>query len=126
MPTRHRLAPAVAAALALLAAGAAIPASAQSSDGGAAGTYDDGKLAAVAEVMTEIREVRADYTVRIERTDDPEERQSLVQEGNRKLATVVEDHPEVRAEELNEILAAASEDPQLAERLDAEMRRAAE
>ncbi|MFO7854061.1 MAG: DUF4168 domain-containing protein [Paracoccaceae bacterium] len=128
MTTRHSLASAAAVALALLVGGAAIPAFAQTSGGGAAEAeaYSDQKLAAVAEVMTEIQTVRAEYTAEIEATQDPDEQQRLVREGNQELAAVVEDAPDVSAEELTEILEAAANNPELSERLDAEMRRAAE
>ncbi|MGM0583205.1 MAG: DUF4168 domain-containing protein [Pseudomonadota bacterium] len=128
MSARHRFA-ALIAALGLAAGAAALPVAAQQSGGsansaaGAPIEVSDEKLAVVAEVMAEIEQIRDRYRSEIENTDDPEQQQQLIREGNREMAATVEETPDISVEELNAVLEAASVDDELRARLDEEIQK---
>lgn len=128
MSARHRFA-AFIAALGLAAGVAALPVAAQQSGGSANSAaaepveVSDEKLAVVAEVMSEIEQIRDRYRSEIENTEDPEEQQQLIREGNREMAATVQETPDITVDELNAVLEAASVDDDLRARLDEEIQK---
>ncbi|WP_041381751.1 DUF4168 domain-containing protein [Spiribacter curvatus] len=88
------------------------------SDGGT--DFSDDQIDQFVEAQNEVMEIRNEYVQRIESTEDREEAMALEQEGNEMMVEAVEDTG-LNVDTYSSIAQAASENPELAERIQSMM-----
>jgi len=82
--------------------------------------FSDSELNNFVDAQTEVMEIRNEYVQRIESTEDREEAMALEQEGNEMMIEAVEDTG-LSVDEYSAIAQAASDNPDLAERIESLM-----
>lgn len=83
--------------------------------------YSDDDLKAFAVAALEVRQIREDYTPKVQSADSPEKRQTISREATDRMVEAVEKHG-LTAEKYNNIYAASQSDPTLAERVNQHLR----
>ncbi|MGE6995960.1 DUF4168 domain-containing protein [Pseudomonas sp. NPDC047961] len=81
-----------------------------------ASDISDKKLEKFADSLSEIMEIRQDFTAKLEKTGDPAEAQQLQQQANEKMMETVENN-NLSIEEYNAINQAVQNNPQLRDKV---------
>lgn len=81
--------------------------------------FSETKLEALALAANELTTIRQAAAERIEAIDDPARQQEIMAEANAMMVEAVEKAPGITVDEYNEIVVAANQDPDFAERLGA-------
>jgi hypothetical protein len=108
---------ALAAALALGVSGAALAQTAPE--------FPQEKLEAFAEAALSIQEIRTEASTQLQQAETPDEQRALMDDANARMTAEVEDNPAITIDEYNEIVVAAQQDPELADRVASLMDEAA-
>lgn len=86
-----------------------------------AADFSDDQIALFAEAFLQIREIGMGYEQSIQGAADEEERNALIQEAEAKMTAVIEGTEGLTVPEYNRINAAASADPEFAQRVKTEI-----
>lgn len=81
-------------------------------------TFDDEKIEAFAAAVVQVEEIRASYLGVFQEAQTEEQRQQINQEAAEEMMEAVEEAPNITIEEYDEVIQAAQQDPELANRIN--------
>ena len=88
--------------------------------------FSDEKIESFAVAALEVSRIRDDYVARIQQAESEEQRQQLAEQATTEMVEAVESAPGITTEEYNAIIQAASEDQALSQRINEQIRSAAQ
>ena len=100
-----------------LAAPLAAPVAAQEAAPPAAMAFSEDQIEAFVTVALEVAEIRDEYAMALDATDDADEQADLISQGNAAMLAAVDDAPQITVEEYIAIGEAAAADPELGQRI---------
>lgn len=95
----------------------ATPVAAQDTAPPAAMAFSEDQIEAFVTVALEVAEIRDEYAMALDATDDADRQAELISEGNAAMLAAVDDAPQITVEEYIAIGEAAAADPELGQRI---------
>lgn len=80
--------------------------------------FDDEKIEAVAAALVQVEEIRASYLEPFQAAQTEEQRQQINQEATQEMTEAIEEASNISIEEYDEVIQAAQQDPELADRIN--------